>query len=74
MSEDGPALVVDRELCCGGGACVLSAPEVFDQDEEGLVVLLQPEPPREFRGSVREAAQSCPVSAIRLIESEEGPR
>jgi ferredoxin len=29
---------VDRGRCCGSGNCVMTAPEVFDQDDaEGLV-------------------------------------
>jgi ferredoxin len=31
----------DRSLCCGGGQCVLSAPELFDQDEMGIVLVLK---------------------------------
>lgn len=38
-------LTVDQDKCCGAGACVLSAPEVFDQrDEDGIVTLLTPNP------------------------------
>jgi ferredoxin len=29
-----------REVCGGAGRCVLAAPEVFDQDDNGLVVVL----------------------------------
>ncbi|MEU1185641.1 ferredoxin [Streptomyces sp. NPDC005820] len=48
--------------------CVLVAPEVFDQrDEDGIVVLLEPEPAAEQQAVVREAAQVCPAAAI-LIE------
>ncbi|MFD4832937.1 ferredoxin [Streptomyces uncialis] len=36
-------LGVDRQRCVGAGMCALTAPAVFDQDEEeGLVVLLSP--------------------------------
>ncbi len=37
---------VDREVCNGAGNCVLTVPEVFDQDDDdGLVTLLPAEPP-----------------------------
>lgn len=36
---------VDTEKCCGAGQCVLVAPEIFDQDEDGIVILLDPAPP-----------------------------
>ncbi|MCW5252039.1 ferredoxin [Streptomyces sp. SHP 1-2] len=59
-------VAVDRRLCCGAGMCALSAPEVFDQCEEGLVVLLAPGPPATLHAAVREAADQCPCSAITL--------
>jgi ferredoxin len=60
---------VDQEKCCGAGTCVLLAPEVFDQrDEDGIVVLLDAEPPTELHETVREAVSVCPGSAIRAAE------
>lgn len=32
---------VDLPACVGSGQCVLAAPEVFDQDDEGIAVLLR---------------------------------
>ncbi|MEY9929285.1 ferredoxin [Catenulispora sp. GP43] len=61
----------DRTKCMGAGMCALNAPEVFDQDEEeGLVVVLDAEPPAQRRFAVRDAAQLCPASAISLVEDE----
>lgn len=58
----------DRSLCMGAGMCALNAPEVFDQDEEeGLVVVLDAEPPAERRYAVRDAVNLCPASAIRFV-------
>ena len=37
-------IIADRSACIGSGMCVLTAPDVFDQDDEGLVVLLTAEP------------------------------
>jgi ferredoxin len=60
-------LDVDRERCVGAGMCALTAPEVFDQDdEEGLVVLLQPTPAPGHRAAVRMAVGLCPAGAIAL--------
>ena len=59
----------DRSLCMGAGMCALNAPEVFDQDEdEGLVLVLDAEPPAERRYAVRDAVNLCPASAIRFVE------
>ncbi|MFS8201443.1 ferredoxin [Streptomyces sp. CWNU-52B] len=60
-------ITVDEEKCCGAGQCVLAAPEVFDQrDEDGIVVLLEPEPPAGLHAAVREAAAICPASVIEV--------
>ncbi|MGW0688454.1 ferredoxin [Streptomyces sp. NPDC002754] len=62
---------VDQDKCCGAGACVLSAPEVFDQrDEDGVVTLLAPEPAPADHTAVREAAAMCPTSAIHVSETD----
>ncbi|MFC0435155.1 ferredoxin [Kutzneria buriramensis] len=63
-------VVIDQDKCVGAGQCVLLAPEVFDQrDEDGVVVLLQENPPAELHDAVRQAAQVCPALAIELAES-----
>lgn len=60
---------VDRDTCCGAGNCVLTAPTVFDQDDrDGLVRLLDANPPDLVHPRVREAAVVCPSGAIVLIE------
>ncbi|TYC24609.1 ferredoxin [Micromonospora sp. MP36] len=58
---------VDRDRCCGSGNCVVTAPEVFDQDDEdGLVVLHLAEPPPDAVDRVRRAVDLCPSGAISL--------
>ncbi|GAA3135079.1 ferredoxin [Planomonospora alba] len=60
-------VTVDEARCCGAGQCVLIAPEVFDQrEEDGVVVLLDPEPGADLHAAVREAAAVCPAAAIGL--------
>jgi ferredoxin len=62
-------ITIDLDRCCGAGHCVLAAPEVFDQrDEDGLVVLLDADPPAGEHRQVREAAALCPASAIGVRE------
>ncbi|MBS2550455.1 ferredoxin [Catenulispora sp. NL8] len=64
-------VVADRSKCMGAGMCALNAPEVFDQDEqEGLVVVLEPEPSAEHRYAVRDAVNLCPASALRFEKDE----
>ncbi|MFE4373233.1 ferredoxin [Streptomyces sp. NPDC056835] len=58
-------ITVDRERCVGSGNCVVNVPEVFDQDdEEGLVLLQMSEPPENLHHLVEVAAQMCPMGAI----------
>jgi ferredoxin len=63
-------VIVDLPKCCGAGQCVLLAPKVFDQQEDGIVILLDEKPPKELHAAVREAASVCPGAAIRLEESQ----
>jgi len=63
-------ITIDPDVCIGAGQCVLSAGAVFDQDEDtGLVVLLDASPPEELANQVREAASVCPARAISLDEN-----
>ncbi|MER8002297.1 ferredoxin [Streptomyces sp. NPDC095613] len=55
---------VDRDRCIGSGNCVMTDEEVFDQDDEGKVVLLENDPGAEHDEAVRTAVASCPVQAI----------
>lgn len=62
-------LIVDTEVCVGAGQCTLTAPEIFDQrDDDGTVILLQPEPPADLHDAARKAATLCPTQAIRVEE------
>ncbi|MFE8944777.1 ferredoxin [Streptomyces sp. NPDC007856] len=65
-------ITLEPERCVGAGHCVLSAPEVFDQDEaDGIVVLLDTEPGAALTDAVHEAADLCPARAI-LVDAEDG--
>lgn len=56
---------VEPERCVGAGHCVLSAPQVFDQDEsDGVVLLLDARPAPALADAVHEAADLCPAQVI----------
>ena len=60
-----PHVEADRDRCVGAGNCVLTLPAVFDQDDdEGLVVVLDPRPPAETAHLLERAVQLCPAGAI----------
>jgi ferredoxin len=68
-AENRIRVEVDRDLCIGSGDCVDTAPAVFELDDEGKAVVIDPDgaPTDE----VLEAAMNCPVTAI-LVVGEEG--
>ncbi|MDA3626699.1 ferredoxin [Saccharopolyspora sp. WRP15-2] len=58
-------VTADQDKCIGAGQCVLTVEQVFDQrDEDGIVVLLNPEPAEEHAEAVHQAAAMCPSGAI----------
>lgn len=60
-------VTIDEDKCCGAGQCVLAAPEVFDQrDEDGVVILLDENPPDSEHDNTRNAAALCPAAAIEI--------
>jgi ferredoxin len=61
-------VTANRDVCIGAGMCVMSAPEVFDQDDDGVVVLLEVEVPAEHADAAARAVASCPSGALRRVE------
>jgi ferredoxin len=59
-------VTTERDRCVGSGQCALLSPEVFDQDDDGLVVVLREEPAETLRAGVAQAADLCPSRSIRV--------
>jgi ferredoxin len=57
---------VDRERCVGSGVCESLAPEVFEVDDDGLLVVHREEPDTDQLDAVRDAVQQCPARALSL--------
>ncbi|MEV7597122.1 ferredoxin [Kitasatospora sp. NPDC089797] len=57
-------LTVDTGRCVGAGQCVLNAPEVFDQDHDGVVLVHDPAAAAADPEGVALAATLCPSAAI----------
>ncbi len=57
-------ITVDRELCMGSGNCQFWAPGVFDIDDDGVAVVVDPAAAPEDR--VVLAADGCPTKAITI--------
>ncbi|MCF3174867.1 ferredoxin [Streptomyces sioyaensis] len=63
-------VTANKDTCTVSSLCVYRAPDVFDQDDEGHVLVLDPEPPETSRAAVRDAARSCPTRSIHLDEED----
>jgi ferredoxin len=57
-------VTADLEKCEGYANCVAAAPEIYDIDDDGKVVLLQVDVDEAKRDDVEEAVRTCPVSAL----------
>jgi ferredoxin len=69
MGDDKTLLraVVDEDRCAGVAQCMIEAPEAFSFNDAGFSTF---DPQGEWSSeSVRRAADSCPMAAIRLVAS-----
>jgi ferredoxin len=59
---------VDRNLCMGSGQCCWYAPNTFDQDDDTVAIVIDPQgDPAE---AIKKAADSCPAQAISIVAVE----
>jgi ferredoxin len=58
----------DREVCIGAGMCVVTAPDVFDQEDDGLVTVLVDDVAAADVGAVRSAVSLCPSGALKILD------
>ena len=61
-------VVADRDVCISAGNCVMAASAVFDQDDDGIVVLLEAEIPAGQADAAVRAVANCPSGALRRID------
>ncbi|MCX5417207.1 ferredoxin [Streptomyces sp. NBC_00059] len=59
-------VTLDQDKCVASGQCVVAADHVFDQDDDGIAVLLDPAPSAARADDVHQAAAVCPALAIRI--------
>ncbi|MCQ4214667.1 ferredoxin [Streptomyces longispororuber] len=58
-------VVVDMTKCQDHGQCVFAAPDVFSFDDAGRLAYV-PDPDDALLEEVEEAADVCPLQAIRI--------
>ncbi|MFE0254713.1 ferredoxin [Streptomyces sp. NPDC059010] len=59
---------LEADKCVASGQCVLAAMEVFDQDDDGIAILLEEQVGEDQLDDVKEAIAVCPAAAIRLVD------
>jgi ferredoxin len=59
---------IDRESCMGSGNCSFWAPGVFDLDDDGIAVVLDPAGAPDDK--IVLAAQGCPTQAIAVFDGD----
>jgi len=59
---------VNADMCTGCGLCVDICPEVFEMEGDLAVAVGEPVP-EGSKETCQEAAESCPVEAIRITEN-----
>ena len=59
-------IAVDRDRCVGSGACEALAPDVFEVDDDGVLVVIREQPAEGEQSDVRDAVTSCPTRALAL--------
>jgi len=57
---------IDRDVCMGSGNCSFWAPGVFDLDDDGIAVVVDPNAQPDDK--VILAAQGCPTQAISIVQ------
>lgn len=62
------SIEVQVDACVGAGQCALVAPDVFDQDDDGIVMVLEPDPEGADLAAATRAARLCPSRAIAVTE------
>jgi ferredoxin len=61
-------ITVDRTACTGLGICESIAPDVFEVDDDGELVLNVDEIDEGRVADVRMAVEGCPTAALKLAE------
>ena len=60
---------IDRDACMGSGNCSFWAPGVFDLDEDGIAIVL--DPAAQDDDKIILAGQGCPTQAIAIFRDGE---
>ncbi|MBT2214298.1 ferredoxin [Virgibacillus dakarensis] len=66
--------IVDKETCIACGACGVSAPDIYDYDDEGLACVViddnegNTEVPEVLEEDMYDAYEGCPTDSIKIAD------
>jgi ferredoxin len=61
-------IVVDRDKCTGLGVCEAQAPDLFELQDDGSLLVFVEKPEEDQRAVLDAAVQSCPTEALSIVE------
>ena len=61
-------ITADTAVCVGAGQCVLTEPTVFDQDDDGIVLVSNDHPDGDTADRARDAVTLCPSRALSIAD------
>ncbi len=61
-------LEIDFSRCTGLGICEAEAPDLFEVQDDGSLLLLVERPESSCRAAAEAAVAGCPTEAIRIVE------
>lgn len=64
LTEEQPAVTVDRSRCVGHGRCYALAPDIFEPDDEGFAFVAEEPSDEASRAEASRAERNCPERAI----------
>jgi len=61
-------IVVDYDKCTGLGMCEAEAPDLFEVQDDGSLLVLIENPGEDQRAAAEAAVESCPTEALSIVE------
>ena len=61
-------IVAEVDRCEGHGLCEEVAPDMYELDDDAVVVVLHPDVPEALAKSAEAGARVCPVAALKVVK------
>ncbi|EME22621.1 ferredoxin [Rhodococcus triatomae] len=61
-------IIADLDRCEGHGLCEEVAPDMYELDENAMVVIVHPDVPESLERPAEAGARVCPVAALKVMK------